>query len=221
MPAVRGYALLTLHCRRALLGVLALVFLHPSAASAQGLFSVPTADTLERRTWSLDLEQDSGSRWNSPQTLRLTSLRAAVADFLTVGLDVRLTGATVIEPNASLRLTRKGAPLAFAVGYENVGVRSFGEQPYAVVSRQFPWGRAHVGWTHDDGGHHLMLGLEHPLCPLVSLQADAITDAGNFITLGAQINLPAHFTLTAGYMRANSRSDEDGVYLDLGHVTRF
>lgn len=192
-----------------------------SQVKAQGLFSVPTADTLPTKTWSFDLELDSGSRLNSSETLPLTTMRLAATDFLTIGFDAKLKRSVVISPNISLRLTPQKAPLSFAIGYENVGVRSFGEQPYAVLSQRIQDGRVHAGWTKDKAGNYLMLGFEHPISKTINFQIDYITGKDNFLTTGVQISIPDQWSITLGYILPNSSHTEKGIFLDLGRITQF
>ena len=209
-------------CRRVMAFAVALVlaalgFISPhSRAEAQSLFSIPTAESLEKKKVTVNLEEDTGSRLRSPETLRLTSVRAGLTDRLTVGFDARLSDAFVVQPAFSLRLTRKDAPLAIKIGYENVGVRSFGQQPYIIGSHAWKnWKKTHLhlGLTHDQGRNYGMFGIEREVSSGLTLQADYISGSGDFLTVGVAKELGKNLTLTLGFIHANSRDDEDGVFL--------
>lgn len=184
-----------------------------SLGFAQGLFSVPNGDTLKGGTISTDLELDGGPQLRDPRTLNILAVRYGVCDRLTVGEDLLLTGTFQGAPNFSLGLYADKR-YALAGGYENVGVRSFGEQPYVTGSAKFGLARAHIGWTRSNHSS-LMLGAEYAATDRLSLMADTITGRDNFTTVGAQYGLTNAISLTAGFMHANDRVNGDGVFLDL------
>lgn len=189
---------------------------------AQSLFSIPTAETLDARTLTIDVEQDGGPQLHEPPTLRLATVRVGVTDRLTLGFDTKISGAWQVRPNFSFRLTKKDAPLSFAVGYENIGVRSFGEQPYAVASAKLGKARLHLGATRETGGlYRAMLGAERDLPHGLTLQADYINGDGNFFTVGAQKSLSHDFALTLGWMRANTRREPNGIFVDVSREIHF
>jgi hypothetical protein len=187
-----------------------------SCARADGLFSVPTAQNPDKSQIQFSLEQDaSGTSFRSPDTLRLATVQYGLTKRLAVGFDLRLSGKTKIEPNIALALTRPKAPVALNIGFQNVGVRSFGEQPYLVASRDFRAFSLHSGLTHDSNGTHGMIGAEKHFGKRFEILGDYIGGRGNFATIGAQFTLAKDVGLEAGYMIANSRSDTNGLYLSL------
>jgi len=177
---------------------------------------VPTAQNPDKGEIELVIEQDaSGTSFNSSDTLRLASVEYGLTKRLAVGFDVRLSGKAKIQPNIALALTRPGASIGLNIGYQNVGVRSFGEQPYVVASRDFKTFSLHGGATHDSNGTHGMIGFEKHFRQRFEILADYIGGRGNFATIGAQLGLAKDVNLEAGYMIANSRSDTNGLFLSL------
>lgn len=200
---------------RAILIASTLLFV-PLAARADGLFSIPVAQNPDKGTTELILEQDaSGASFRSPDTLRIGTVEYGLTRQLAVGFDARLIGRGRVEPNFSLLLSRPKAAVNVALGYQNVGVRSFGEQPYVVASGNLGTFSLHGGLTRDSGGTHPMIGLEKHFGSKFELEADAINGAGNYITLGGQFALAKNANLAAGYMIANSRGDSNGLYLSI------
>ena len=190
-----------------------ILLLAAAACHAQGLFSVPSGDTLQQGTLSEDLELDSGPQLRSPKTLNILAVRYGLVDWLTIGEDFLLTGTVQGQPNFSLGLYAKG-DLAVAGGYENVGVRSFGEQPYLSASLRVGAARLHTGWTRSNHDS-LMAGAEYAVKDWLSIQADTITGRDNFTTAGFQVALGSRAALSLGYMHANDRRNGDGLFLDL------
>lgn len=194
---------------------LALIALFCALASftfCQGLFSVPSGDTLSARALSLDLELDGGPQLRDPRSLAITAIRYGVCDRLTIGEDFQFAGTVQGAPNFSLGLYADRR-FALAGGYENVGVRSFGEQPYLTGSFRAGLARVHVGWTRSNH-HSLMLGAEYAVTSRLSLMADTITGRDNFTTAGFQLGLTSKTSLSAGFMHANDRVNGDGLFLD-------
>ncbi|MFA0732239.1 MAG: hypothetical protein LKKZDAJK_002968 [Candidatus Fervidibacter sp.] len=181
-------------------------------AFGQGLISVPTGDVLEQGTLSVDAELDTGNRWRSPENLVLTTWRYGMTKWLTIGADVRLTRKVTAMPNFSVRLLRS-SHWAMAYGVENVGVRSFGEQPYLTLSYASGRGRWHLGWTNDERDEG-MTGMEWRLSRRLTLQSDFITGTGNFFALGFQYSLSESASLSIAYLRPNDRRNERGIFVD-------
>ena len=182
-------------------------------AFSQGLISVPTGDVIEQGTLSVDAELDTGNRWRSSEYLALTTWRLGVTKWLTVGVDVRLTRKIIATPNLSVRLLRS-SHWAIAYGVENVGVRSFGEQPYLTVSRALGRGRWHLGWTNDERDE-LMVGVEWRLSHRWTLQSDFITGDSNFFAIGFQYALTENASLSLAYLHPNDRHNERGIFVDI------
>jgi hypothetical protein len=101
-------------------------------------------------------------------------------------------------------------------GFANVGVRSFGEQPYLTVAQTLRRVVLLTGWTRDSGHDRLMLGLDGKVSARWSAVTDWIAGSGNFASVGARYHFSGERTLTMGYLRPNSREDGDGVYLSYG-----
>jgi hypothetical protein len=190
-----------------------ILLLATAACHAQGLFSVPSGDTLKQGTLSEDLELDGGPRLRSPKTLTILAVRYGLVDWLTVGEDFLLTETVQGQPNFSLGLYDM-ANLAIAGGYENVGVRSFGEQPYLSASLKVGSTRLHAGWTRSNHDS-LMTGVEYAANGWLSIQADTITGRDNYTTAGFQVAFGSRAALSLGYMHANDRRNGDGIFLDL------
>lgn len=200
---------------RATLALFALL-LAPPLARADGLFSVPTARNPDKGETAFSIEQDaSGTSFRSHDTLRLASVQYGLTKRLAVGFDTRLNGHAKIEPNIALVLTPPKSAIGVNIGFQNVGVRSFGEQPYIVASRDLASFSLHGGATHDSNGTHGMIGLENHFGKKFEVLGDYIGGRGNFATVGGQLSFAKNFNLEAGYMIANSRSDTNGLFLSL------
>lgn len=185
-------------------------------AHADSLFSVPTAQEPDKGEVQFSLEQDTDrTSFRSPDTLRLATVEYGLFKRLSVGFDAELVGRSRVRPNISLLLTRDKAPVSAAIGFQNVGVRSFGEQPYAVLSRDFGGFSLHGGATHDSEGTHGMLGLEKPLGKRFEIVGDYIGGRGNYATVGGQLQIGKNLQLAAGWMFANSHDDSNGLFLSL------
>jgi hypothetical protein len=143
----------------------------------------------------------------------LTTWRFGLTHWLTVGADVRLNRRVIVTPNFSLRLWRSSR-WSIAYGVENVGVRSFGEQPYLTVSHRAGRVRWHLGWTNDERDR-AMGGIEWQLTQRCTLQSDFIAGRGNFFAIGLQWSLSENLALTVAFLRPNARDDEQGVFVDL------
>lgn len=195
---------------RCLLPILLLALGVP--AHSQGLYSVPSGDTLPQNQFSTDLEYDGAPRRS--EMLSILHARYGPANWLTVGADAKLTGPTVLSPNFSLRVYQDRI-VSIAGGYENVGVRSFGEQPYATGSFTLGKARFHTGWTQGDRDE-LMVGFEFAATGRLSFQADTIGGKENFTTVGAQWFVDPRTSLTLGWMIANDPSAGNGLFIDLG-----
>lgn len=195
---------------------LACVLLVPTSARAGGLFSIPTAQNPDQGETTFTIEQDaSNTSFGSRGTLRLASIQYGLTKRLAIGFDTRLSGHAKIEPNIALVLTRPKSAIGVNIGFQNVGVRSFGEQPYIVASRDFASFSLHGGATHDSNGTHGMIGAEKRFGKKFEIMGDYIGGRGNFATVGAQVGLAKDLTFQAGYMFANSRSDTNGLFLSL------
>jgi len=185
-----------------------------TSAHADGLFSIPIAQNPDKGATELIFEQDaSGTSLRSPDTLRIGTVEYGLRRWLAVGFDSRLNGPFKIEPNIAVQLTREKSPIGVNIGYQNVGVRSFGEQPYAVASRGFGSFALHGGVTRDGNGVHPMFGLEKHFGARFEIMADSIGGAGNYSTFGGQLAVARNVSLAVGYMISNSRGDTNGLYL--------
>jgi hypothetical protein len=187
-------------------------------ARADSLFTVPISGTLQPRRLDVQLQQDSGASINSSETSRFASLSYDWNRYVAVGGIARLTGDFTARPTASLQFAPVNTPYSFAVGIANVGVRTFRSQPYAIGNMSFrSLGglNAYAGLTHDTFGEHVMLGADYPVTRTVGILADWIGDDGNFFTAGVRWNVIDDFTLSGGFMRANSHESGNGVFLSV------
>jgi hypothetical protein len=185
-------------------------------ARADSLFTVPVSGTLQAQRLDVELQQDSGASINSSDTTRFASLSYDWNRYVAVGGIARLTGDFTARPTASVQFAPVGEPYSFAVGIANVGVRTFRSQPYAVGNMNFrSLGglNAYVGLTHDSFGEHVMIGADYPLTRNVGVLADWIGDDGNFFTAGVRWNVIDDFSLSGGFLRANSHDSGNGVFL--------
>jgi hypothetical protein len=191
------------------------------AARADGLISIPTAATLDPGQTSVDLQYNGAGRLDVRSALGLVSVQRGVLPGLAVGFDLLLTAGEefvpAIRPNFAYVPLRRERGLSAAVGYENVGVRSFGEQPFVVLSEQQSYGSLHVGWTYEPDGnnHRAMLGVDVPLRAGLDGMADYINGPENFANTGLSLDLGGGCGLTLAYMRANNRHRPDGIFIDL------
>jgi len=198
----------------------------PGKASAQGLISIPSADALDRGQASLDLEYDSAWSFSDPTALSLATVQYGVAKRLTMGLDVRLTQGSSFEPtvrpNFIYLLREKEQGLSVGVGIQNVGVRSFGEQPFLVLSQRWKRVNLHAGYTYepDGGNHRAMAGAEVKLLPKLTWVTDYINGDGNFLASGLQVQLSPSTSVEVAYLHANDPAQEDGIFFDLGFKSR-
>ena len=193
-------------------------------AQADSLFTVPVSGMLQPQRLDVELQQDSGASIDSSNTTRFASASYDWNRYVAVGGIIRLTGDFTARPTASLQFAPQDEPYSFALGIANVGVRTFRSQPYAVASDTFHnLGNldAYVGLTHDSDGEHVMLGTDYPLTHTVAVQADWIGDDGNFFTAGVRWQAVPDFTLSGGFMRANSHDDGNGVFLAIDKGFRF
>jgi hypothetical protein len=74
---------------------------------------------------------------------------------------------------------------------------------------------AYAGLTHDSFGEHVMIGADYPLTRNVGLLADWIGDDGNFFTAGVRWNIVDDFTLSGGFLRANSHDSGNGIFVGI------
>jgi hypothetical protein len=196
------------------------VLLWNGRASAGGLISVPTAEIPEPRTLAVDLEYDGGSGLKDPTSLSLLSLDARLTGRLAAGMDVRLSQGDRFTATPRAHVTYLLRPITggwgLAAGFQNVGVRSFGEQAFVVGSARAHGTGLHVGWTQDSGHPRAMFGVEQPLGRGVTAVSDWITGSGNFAGFGLALPLGRDRSLTLAYLRANDRRQSDGLFLDLG-----
>src|SRR5437870_747818 len=116
-----------------------LLVLLASAGQADDLISVPGADPGDPGSLSFSLEYDGGPSVHSSTALLLLSSGYDISRRLSLGADLLLAEgtrrATVLSPNGSLLLLKTHGGLTARAGYQNVGVRSFGEQPYLSLSQ--------------------------------------------------------------------------------------
>jgi hypothetical protein len=126
----------------------------------------------------------------------------------------------VLSPNGSYLFLTSKHGLRARAGYANVGVRSFGEQPFVTVAQSARQADFLAGWTRDSGHDRLIVGLEEKLSEQWSGVADWITGSGNFAAAGARYHLSGSRAVTLAYLRANNRSDGDGIYLAYGFSFR-
>jgi hypothetical protein len=195
----------------------ALLVLPASDGRADDLISVPGADPGDPGSLSLSLEYDGGPSIHSATALGLISSSCDISRRLSLGADLLLAEGTrrvtVLSPNGSLLLLRTRGGLTARAGYQNVGVRSFGEQPYLSLSQSVPHLDLVSGWTRDSGHDRLMVGLAGNLARRWSGLADWITGSGNFAAAGVRYSLPGNRTIAVAYLRANDRRDGDGLYV--------
>jgi hypothetical protein len=189
-------------------------------AIAGGLISVPTAEIPEPRTLAVDLEYDGGCGLQDPTSLSLLSFDARLTGRLAAGIDMRLSQGDRFTATPRAHVTYLLRPMTggwgLAAGFQNVGVRSFGEQAFAVASARAGRTELHVGWTQDSGHPRAMFGVEQALGRGVTAVSDWITGSGNFAGFGLELPLSSSRSLTLAYLRANDRRQCDGLFLDLG-----
>jgi len=200
--------------------LLVLVFLLGSGrAFADGLISVPTAEIPEAHTLAIDLEYDGGRALDDPTALSLLALDASLTHRLAAGMDLRLSQGSRLTATPRAHVTYLLRPmtrgLGLAAGFQNVGVRSFGEQAFVVASGQVGRTGLHLGWTQDSGHPRAMFGLEQSLGRGISAVSDWITGSGNFAGFGLAVPLASDRSLTLANLRANDRREGDGLFLDL------
>jgi hypothetical protein len=200
--------------------VLVLLLGGAAGGRADDLISVPGADRGDPGSLSLSAEYDGARGVRAPTALGILSTGYDISTRLTLGADLLLSrGArrtTVLSPNGSLLLFRTGGGLRARAGFQNVGVRSFGEQPYASVVQSVSRLDLVAGWTRDSGRNRLMLGLDGKLAPRWALLADWVTGGGNFAAVGMRYSFSEQRALTLGFLRANAREDGDGIYVLYG-----
>jgi hypothetical protein len=192
---------------------------------ADGLISVPTAEIPEPHALSIDLEYDGGPRLDDRTALSLFALDARVTSRLAVGMDLRLSQGDRLTATPRAHMTYLLRPITrgfgLAAGFGNVGVRSFGEQAFVVASGRARRTGLHVGWTQDSGHPRAMFGLEQPLGRDVTAVTDWITGSGNFAAFGLALPLGPDNSLTLAYLRANERSQGDGLFVGLSIEARL
>ncbi len=187
-----------------------------SSVFGQGLFSIPSGDVLPPGLIAADYQLNGARVLNSADTFAILGLRFGLTNRLTIGADFLTTGTAAGSPNISLSIIQNGFYSA-AIGYENVGVRSFGEQPYAAASLNIRPVRLHIGWTRGDSDS-AMFGLEYATHNNLVLQVDTITGNDNFTTVGIQWNMSDSAALAIGEMVPNERSAGDGLFVDLSYT---
>src|SRR5262249_42049306 len=157
------------------IGVLVgLMLLLPHPAAAQSLISVMTSDSLDKGQLGMDLAYNGAWRAADPTSLSLVTLQYGITSQLTMGVDALVTAGGVfmpnIRPNMIYVVGNQENGLSGAIGYQNIGVRSFGEQPAIVLSERLKRLKLHAGYTYEPDGaaHRVMLGVEVPLHPRVT-----------------------------------------------------
>ncbi len=192
----------------------------PSFARADDLISVPGTDRGEPGSISLSTEYDGAASLRSSTALWLLSAGYDVTPRLTLGADLLLTKGsrrtTVLSPNGSFLLLNSAHGLRARGGFQNVGVRSFGEQPYVSVSQSVRSVDLVVGWTRDSGHERLMLGVQGKLNARWSGVVDWITGSGNFAAVGARYQFAEGRSLTLAFLRPNQRGGEEGLFVAYG-----
>ena len=196
--------------------LLGLVWGIAAVIRAQGLISIPTADPFPSHSLSVDFQLNSDSRLRSRDSLGLASFVYGISPILSAGVDIRLTGRPITLPNVSLQLCN-GKQGAVAVGYENVGVRGFGEQPFVVGTFGSGERRFHLGWTQDDR-NEAMAGIDFKIRRNLTLVADGITGSGNFVSAGFQFSISDTWSATLAYMHPNDPQVHSGIFVDIGFV---
>jgi hypothetical protein len=189
----------------------------PVVARADDLMSAPGAAPGEPGSVSLGLEYDGSSSIHTPTALGLFSAGYDFTPRFSLGVDLLLSKGTrrtnVLSPNASYMFLTSSHGLHARAGYANVGVRSFGEQPFVSFAQSMRQTDIIAGWTRDSGHDRLILGLEGKLSEQWSGVVDWITGSGNFAAAGARYHLSESRAATLAYLHANARSDGDGIYL--------
>jgi hypothetical protein len=176
-------------------------------AAATGLIIIPTAEILPPA--SVDLEVTAQYvNFNSTLGLQVGLARGLESGYdLGWGDEPQPTGWNIKK----VLCWRNNDPV-FAVGTQNIR-HNQKIQPYAVGRVPVYDGWFHAGAILTDSQIEPMLGYNHDLTPNLDLQVDFIGGRENGGSAGIVIDLENNLSITAAYLRFNSGSNRNSIYL--------
>jgi|WetSurMetagenome_2_1015567.scaffolds.fasta_scaffold363591_1 hypothetical protein len=196
------------------IGLLLLVLAPTSRARAcpSGLNLIPTADMLDDRELAVEYLLD-GEQLFDRDCDHWLLLQAGIGGRLELGVDRCLRGDNDTIGNVKYLLSppAPGRP-AVAVGVQALAGEA-AAQPYLVASAEAAHLRLHAGVIGIEHQGELMLGLEAPLSPRLTLLADHLTGSDNGSGIGLSAELNASFYVTASRYLANTAGESAGWQL--------
>jgi hypothetical protein len=184
----------------------------PGIAAADSVFTVPVAGTLQPNRLTASLSGGAGANLASESSSLFSAVDYNFTRYFSAGVTTRLTNGFSARPEGSVQFAPENKPYAFAVGFGNVGVRTFRSQPYAVANTRVGDFGFYAGGTHDSYGLHPMLGTDYEISSRWSLQADWIHDDESFVTVGTRWQVKRNIAVSAGFSHSSGEEGGNGIF---------
>ncbi|MCL5105190.1 MAG: YjbH domain-containing protein [Armatimonadetes bacterium] len=194
--------------------IVALIVGAPVCGAPSGLNVIPTADVLDKGIASVEMESDGiGRPWGGGCD-RFALLQAGIGRGVELGVDRCLDDSDTWVNFKWRARGESGSLPAIALGLQTI---SEGDrpQPYIATTKSLGLTRLHVGAVDVDGVTRWMLGIDRPLCKLVTFQADNTSGDENSSTYGVAINLSNSLSLTLARSIGNTADTGNGHIINL------
>lgn len=189
-----------------LLVALAVLATLPVRACYSGLVIIPTTDTVGAGQYGVEFQTDGDFPTPEPDTYILNT-QFGVTDRFEAGVDFDFSdgGNPELLFNAKY-VFLKSKNVSAAVGVCNAGEHS-SANPYAVLTRDYGFGRLHAGALRSDDKTFWFAGADTPITDKLTLMADYTSGDENYSSAGLGYQFNDHCGLLAGAQFPNAGGD--------------
>ncbi|MCE5199888.1 MAG: hypothetical protein ABFD54_04020 [Armatimonadota bacterium] len=178
-------------------------------AAYTGLLNIPTAETVEPGSMSVELEDDGSVQGHTAQVY-LINTEVGIVPRVEAGVDYEFRNGE----NGQLQWNGKYVfsvdnhhSVAMAIGTFS-SFPTIGLSNYLVATKDFHSFRLHFGGMRIDGADEWFTGIDSPINERLILMADYTSGSNNYSSAGFDYWFNDRLDLQAGVLFANSDSDD-------------
>lgn len=189
-------------------GLVGLTATAPALGCYSGLVVIPTADTIGKGQYGIELQVDGVLPSQSSET-RVINTEYGISDKMEIGVDFDQSKGVEASKliNAKFVIAKLyGANTSIAAGICNLADQSK-SNPYLVATKELSACRVHFGAIHMDGKGRMFAGVDRAINDKITLMADYTNGLDNYSSFGLSYQFNSSKSLLAGVEFPNVSGD--------------